>query len=253
MKNIILLITTSLITAITIAGVPESSITANQNIEYAKTTVIDALDTVVFDLSKATLVGNKLSFPVSILSDDTVNALDFSFKYNHAKLIYDSITDLTTYMQPLAFYNSNDSTVRFTSNSFQRYQNDTALLTIHFTVLSGQFAATDLNTPKAYLNGNVCTLSLSNLISTGIHAAKTMATQILVFPNPTTGEFQITGLPAAYELSISNEMGELILNEKINQEILNILPESIHLKSGIYFLKVEGKKFSETKKIVVNR
>ena len=140
------------------ARVPESSVTANQTLNYAKTASIDLLDTVVFDVSNAIKIGNVISFPISILSDDTVNALDFSFKYNQTNLTYDSITDLTTYLQALAFYNPNDSTVRFTSNSFQRYVNNTPLVMLHFTLLTSQFITSDINTIKGYLNGNVCSI-----------------------------------------------------------------------------------------------
>ena len=53
--------------------------------------VIDNLDTVVFDLSQAIIVSNKVSFPVYVLSDETINSLDFSFMYNQNNLLFDSI------------------------------------------------------------------------------------------------------------------------------------------------------------------
>ena len=106
---------------------------------------IDALDTVVFDLSQAVINGNNVEFPVSIISDDTINSLDFSLKYNQINLSYDTIIDLTTYLQSFAFYNNNDSTLRFTSYCFQAISHDTSLVSIHFNMLSAQIANADFN------------------------------------------------------------------------------------------------------------
>jgi hypothetical protein len=53
-----------------------------------KLLTIDFADSVIYDLSNAALVGNQYSFLVSIKSNDTINALDFSFKYNQLKLQY---------------------------------------------------------------------------------------------------------------------------------------------------------------------
>ena len=92
-----------------------SSTTTSNNI--TTNSQIDLSDTVVFDLSQAIITGTSIDIPISIISDDTINALDFSLKYDQVKFLYDSIIDLTTYLQAVSFYNSNDSTIRFTSNS----------------------------------------------------------------------------------------------------------------------------------------
>ncbi len=253
MKNIFTVIIASFIGSAAMAIVPAKSISSSQNHLHAKNALIDALDTVVFNLAKAAIAGNSISFPVSILSDDTVNALDFSFKYVHSKLRYDSISDLTNYLQPLAFYNPNDSTVRFTSNSFQRYGNDTALVKVHFTLLSGQFDAADLTKVKAYLNGNVCSVKVPGLLSTVVPIVPKNQDKISIYPNPSKDNFQVAGLEAlgGSELTILNELGETIFKTLVKQQTININRETLNSKSGIYFLKVQSINFFEIQKIVL--
>ena len=129
---------------------------------------INALDTVVFDLSQSVITGNNVWFPVSILSDDTIYALDFSLKYNQNNLAYDSIINLTNYLQPFSYYNSNDSTWRFTSNSLQQITNDTPLVSVSFNLIGGLLTNSDLYTIKAYLNGTQCSIKLNNVSFIGI-------------------------------------------------------------------------------------
>ena len=69
------------------------------------TLVIDSQDSVFFDLFNATVVGSTIDFPVYVKSDDVINALDFSFKYNENELEYDTILNLTNYIQHLSYYN----------------------------------------------------------------------------------------------------------------------------------------------------
>jgi hypothetical protein len=130
------------------------------NLSTARIATVDAMDSVIFDLSKTIISGSSVSFPVSIFSDDTINALDFSFKYNQTTLTYDSIHNLTAYIQPLAYYSTVDSTVRFTSYSVQSYSNAVSLVTVHFTMLGTQLNDTDLYTVNTYLNGNHCSFRM---------------------------------------------------------------------------------------------
>lgn len=154
---------------------------------------IDVNDTVVFDIGQAVINGNQVDIPVYFLSDDIINALDFSFKYNQANFTYDSIVDLTSYMQSLAYYNTNDSIVRFTSYSLQTYTNDTPLVMIRFIILSGQFCTADMNTIHVYLNGDACTYKLIDCIPSGITETNNSSiNSINIYPNPLSNEAVIT-------------------------------------------------------------
>ncbi len=124
---------------------------------------INTLDTIVFDLSKAVFVGSNIEIPVSILSNDTVLAVDFSFRFNEAILKYDSIInykapDLST----LAHFNLTDRKLRFTSSSLKQIDNNTRLISIRFVVTSGcgKITPADFNNFKTYLNGDPCSYKI---------------------------------------------------------------------------------------------
>ncbi len=143
---------------------------------------IDNLDSVVFNLSQAVDSLNYIWFPVSILSDDSIYSLDFSFKYNHNKLVFDSIIDRTNYIEFLSFYNGTDSTVRFTCNSLRKYTNDTVLVFVRFISLGGPIVDSDLNTIDVYLNGTHCSLKFISSLFNGMNEINNHS--LSFYPNP---------------------------------------------------------------------
>src|SRR4030095_8126599 len=56
---------------------------------------INASDSVLIDLDNFIKAGNDIAVPVYILTDDTIYSLDFSFKYNHDNLTYDTMVNQT--------------------------------------------------------------------------------------------------------------------------------------------------------------
>ncbi len=216
-----------------------------------KTATINLLDTVVFDLAKSDTLPTSISFPVYILSDDTINALDFSFKYNELDFLYDSISDLTTYMQTFSYYNPMDSTLRFTSNSFQRYENDSALVSIHFTVLSGQFCKEDINKVKVYLNGDGCSVKIEDCLHLAVPKIQKSKNEIKIYPNPASVEINVQpSQNALLELFATDGSRMLQTNVKANRE------EKINtaqIANGIYFLRATNAHFSITTKISIQK
>jgi hypothetical protein len=221
----------------------------DSELKSSKIVTIDLLDTVVFDISKSdTLPGGIVSFPVSIASDDTVNALDFSFKYNEDDFEYDSIVQIANYLQTFSFYNPFDSTLRFTSNSFQRYSNDTALLKIYFTKLNGEFCKDDLKAVKVYLNGNTCSSKIVECIHTGIGMSDPELEAFKIAPVPADNFFVIEGKQDATIELIGIDGRRAINTQKVGNT-LNI--ETQKMKSGIYCLHIYSTNFSFTKNIVI--
>jgi hypothetical protein len=235
---------------------------SNIHLNNGRITSIDLFDTVHFDLSNAIIATNNFSFPVLISADDTINSLDFSFKYNHQKFHYDSISTIISSIQPLAFYNPIDSTVRFTSNSFIPYKKDTALVVIHFSLLSGSIDSSDIYFVKAYLNGNLCTSHLSSILSTALFDASSVALlRPIVYPNPTNSAVNIKGVNFSKNTTctISNLKGELLGNLQLeNKSSMFEITESensiieitlrlawLNLKEGVYLLILSDEKKSQ--------
>lgn len=228
-------------------------ITNNLQLNNGRITSIDLFDTVHFDLSNAIIATNNLSFPVLISSDDTINSLDFSFKFNHQKLHYDSMNTIISSIQPLAFYNPIDSTVRFTSNSFVPYKKDTAIVMIHFSLLAGSIDSSDIYFVKAYLNGNLCTSTISSILSTALFDVSSVTLlRPIVFPNPTKSAVNITGINFSKNTTctVNNLNGKVLLSESLKNnsslfevsEIDNSIIEitlklaGLKLKEGLYLL-----------------
>lgn len=221
-----------------------SAQTSSQRIE-----TIDSLDTVVFDLSQAVINGNYVAFPVSILSDDTIYALDFSLKYDESHITYDSIIDLTNYLQSFSFYNNNDSTLRFTSNSLQAVGKDTPLVSVRFNLLATQIVNSDFNTIKAYLNGTMCSIKLLNAGTTVLDEIDDSALFYL-FPNPSKGTFKILSAVNA-KFQLMDIYGKEIFSTTnlVNNQTCEINIENC--SGGTYFIKVWNKQLETTKKILI--
>lgn len=221
----------------------------NKTVKALKTAAIDASDTIVFDLSQAIITGSFVEFPVYFHSDDAINALDFSFKYNHTNFEYDSIIDLTNYMQQLSYYNPNDSVVRFTSYSFQNYTGDSALVSIRFNILSGQFCSADINTIHAYLNGDACSYKVITCVSTGIEQITGNENLLSVYPNPANTVLNYES-PKQGSVSLFDMSSKQIYSVKCNGNTLHQI-NTENLSNGVYTMSYFNELFTIRKKIVV--
>lgn len=222
------------------------SVAQNSN----STVIINALDTIVFDIAQAQINGSYVEFPVSFLSDDTVYAVDFSFKYNYLNFTYDSILDLTNYLQQLSYYNPNDSIVRFTSYSLTRITNDTALAMIRFTPLSWQqFCLSDLNTIKAYLNGDGCSYKVIDCIPNAISDLENFTKEVRVYPIPAR-EILFIESPLGSTIELLNVNGKNIFSQNHPNKKQEIKIGTV--ANGIYLLRVFNDEFVVTQKVVIN-
>ncbi|MFM2284649.1 MAG: hypothetical protein RLZZ543_146 [Bacteroidota bacterium] len=122
--------------------------------------VINQGDTVVFDFSNPTITPGFVEFPVSIISDDQIFALDFSFNFNTVDFQYVSVTNIVGLSQVLANYNVSDQKLRLTSNDFGVYPNQTNLVSLKFSRNVAEACAINLNTIAAYLNGEPCSYKI---------------------------------------------------------------------------------------------
>ena len=213
-------------------------------------TMIDATDTIVINLSNQLLVNGKISFPVSIISDETIYALDFSFKYDQTVFAYDTILNLSPLLQSTAFYNAADSTVRYTSFSLDSLAKNTDLVTVRLNTLSSYMCNQDINTIKGFLNGDACSIKVINCLSAGLLNVNENLNAGAVYPNPTNN---ILNVESAHNVTVVllDLNGKVILepthingNEKLqfNTSTFN---------NGVYFLKLYNDSFLSVKKVVV--
>jgi len=213
--------------------------------------IIDPGDSVVFDLSKATHAGTSVYFPVSILSDDTINSLDFSFKYDHTELSYDSIHNLTAYIQPLSYYNALDSTVRFTSFSIQAYAKGVTLVTVHFTMLGSQLDSADLNTIVVYLNGNTCSNKLINPFPSAVHDIVKNGL-VKIYPNPSNGQVTVE-VSEKVCVQVLDKAGRCVYFERVVAANSKHYLPLTDMPAGIYLVRVFNERFSKIEKIAINQ
>ena len=221
--------------------------------------IIDAQDTVVFDISHADSGIGYVEFPVYFLSNDTINALDFSFKYNQTNFSYDTILKLAGYLSITSNYNLGDSTVYFTSFSITTFTNNTPMVKIRFNVSSGKFCTDDLNSVLVYLNGDACSAKITDCITDTVNsivAPVNYNESVELFPNPSNGFFQMnfnTNSSESYHLIVSDVNGKIVYKQNANSSVgendMNLHLD--FLSKGVYLLQVVFPTMNLHKKIVL--
>jgi hypothetical protein len=209
---------------------------------------IDALDTVIFDCSQLTGASGPIQIPVSIKSDDLVYAVDFSLKYDHAALQYDTTINVTTYLSGLSNYFPIDSTIRFTSSTFTPCTNDTALALIKFILLAPTFGNGNIFNLKGYLNGTLC--SIKYIPPSPVGLTENIIENFNVYPNP-ANDVATINFKNATTLRVVNLLGQTIYSENIeglSSTMLNVSEYS----NGVYFIKVDTNKGSGSQKVIVS-
>lgn len=221
---------------------------ASKPMQAQSSLLINNLDSVVFDIEQSTISGGFVEFPVKFLSDDSIFALDFSFKYNQLNFLYDSTINITTGLTALAHYNPNDSIVRVTSYSLSTLPNDSPIVKLRFQVLSGTFCNADVNTVKGYLNGDLCSNKLVNCNTTGINETG-FDKMIQVFPNPSSGVVHVNIPADGATLSITDLYGKIMLAETgaSRQHTLNLSS----LTAGLYFIIIQKDETTVVSKLIL--
>jgi len=216
---------------------------------------IDQFDTVFFDLNKANILNDKyIDVPVYIKSDDDIFSLDFSFKFNNGRLLYDTILDHTGYIQFTEYLNPVDATVRFTSNSFTKYKKDTfKIVSVRFSFSSIKIESTDLNSIMVYLNGESCSVKVIGMKNTTPNSFDIIEEDrelVRLFPNPVKDAITFSTEQKCtieiYGLNCSYSLASFTLWPDQNYTI----PVS-HLPQGIYFARVKTKSKEFSRRIVI--
>ena len=211
---------------------------------------IDAADSVIFELSQSISQLNTIEFPVYFVSDDTINAVDFSLKFDQARFQFDTITNLISALQVMAYYNTSDSTLRFTSNSLQSIPGNVPIVKVRFTAVNGLMCATDLTDVITYLNGDQCSSGVQNCVANSVSENTAIEKLMECYPNPASESINIKA-KSDFKFTISDIVGKVVFSET---ELLKDQTTSVDiskLATGIYFIIINGEGIFTSKKIVV--
>ena len=219
------------------------------------TVSIDSADSVFFSMNNAIYNGTHVSFPIYFNSDDLIYSFDYSFKFNHNRIVFDTISMEPAGMPLLAFfhYNTNDSTVRFTSSNLVSIANAAPIALIHFDFVGGTtplLDSTDLYNLKSYLNGDASSEVIIPPTTVGLNDDLAAAWGLSLFPVPVSSQLNIK-INRDANLEILSLDGKLVMsNVNLSFQGINTLNLQ-ELQNGIYLIRVvsEGKLFS--KKIVI--
>lgn len=215
---------------------------------------IDSGDTVVFDLTQIVDLGNVVSFPVSIISDDLIQSLDFSLKYNQSDLNWDTINlNTTNILNATQNFNVNDLTLRFSSyivDFNQSYNLSEPIVDIKFNVLAGVLDSSDLDIVAVYLNGNSCSYIVKVDAAVGIENTMKKAAFVNVFPNPTSNFVSLSCSDNAVA-EIVDLNGKLIVSNIELNAGQNTSVATNNLASGIYFVKFTSSNKTQFRKLIV--
>jgi len=209
---------------------------------------IDMLDTVVFDISQASIVGNQVSFPVYILTDDTVNALDFSLVFNETNFSLDTIINLTAYLQPV--YNLTMGTLYFTSYSLQEIEHNTSLLSIRLNMLGHYLCSDDLDSILVYLNGDACSTKVIECLNDGISESNKNQSHLDLYPNPVSGYLHVASDVNA-NIEVSDLRGAGIIYHSYVTAGQDLQINTAGMAPGVYSMKLSNADFVSVKKFIV--
>jgi PKD repeat protein len=126
--------------------------------------LINAQDSMIFDLNASTLTATYFEFPVYLKSDDIINSFDFAFQFNTTKLTFFSTTTTlpgNNSVSHTSYYNPLDLYLRSTLSSLSALPMNQTVLLIRFTLAAPctSLSVADFYSISGILNGVVCSTS----------------------------------------------------------------------------------------------
>jgi hypothetical protein len=209
-----------------------------------------ATEKVIFDLNRAVYTAGSVEVPVTVMSLDAINAIDFSLKFNENKLSFAGVTGVASNLEALSHFNTNDKTLRFTSSSLENVNAARPVAFVKFN-MNGSVDASDLMNTFGYINGTQAEVEVIGNFVTGI-SANDYNEVVAVFPNPATNVVNVIA-PEATSIQMMDAAGRVI------SESVSVPAGQTHsistseFAAGVYFVKISNNNFSVMKKVVVNK
>ena len=190
----------------------------------------------------------KLLVTASLSAISVVHSLDFAIEINADKLSYDSLLVYAQYLDgAIASFNSGDSTVRFSSFSFQEYQNNTPLVALQFLKLQS-IDASDFYNYRAYINGFPASVAFTSLI-TGVEEINN-SFSFQLYPNPATEYLRVETDLKDFILEISDMRGIKHITHVSGKHSLNHIPVST-LKTGMYVVTLRSEEGASSSRMLI--
>jgi hypothetical protein len=211
----------------------------------------DEANKVIFNLNQAVYANNTVEIPVSVLGTNVINSVDFALQLDESKLSFNSINNVDASLDAFSHFNTEDRTVRFTSNNMEAIQNNAVLATLKLNIVSGNVSSSDIKNAISYLNGDASGVEFVGDFSTGINAVD-FSNVVSVFPNPANEYVQVLS-PESANIQLLDAAGRLVLGSinAIGGQTQTI--NTSDLSAGVYFVRIANDNFSVMKKIVLNK
>ncbi len=231
---------------------PGNSISSDSlKISHCQEIAIGQNDSVIFNLSSAYQLSSYVDIPVFIRSAAVINSLDFEIRYNEQRVLFDTLIVLNTNLQYLYYYNIQDSTLRFTSNSLISIINDSIQLILRFEVLSTPMCSNDIQDVNALLTGDLCSHYVSNCVILGTSDLP-FKNNPQVYPNPASDFLKINPVADAI-FQIFDIKGNPISKPINIYKGTAITLSTVLFPAGLYFYRFQMESTNYTGKVVVSR
>lgn len=200
----------------------------------AASTDLRSNDVVSLDLNNAVLENNKLIVPVMVSASSDVYSVDFALQFNGNVNFVTSTSD----MQNQAYFNTDDNTLRFTSNSLTALNTNLPAAYVTFDVI-GDVTERNFTAVAGYINGDVVNFDvLGSPLSTDDKFIRSM-----VSPNPTNGNINIT-VASQVNAEVIDINGRKVMDlGKLNVGVNNF--DVSNLLSGVYSVKLSSNSNTE--------
>lgn len=218
---------------------------------------IDSADSVIYNMGAAVYTATHVSFPVYFNSDDLIYAFDYSFKYDHTRLSFDTIilAPAGSGLLAYSYYNPNDSVVRFTSSNLVAINNGVPIAYLHFDFNSGitpLLDSADLFSLKGYLNGDACSEFIVPPTTVGLNENLAIEWELNLFPVPANDNLYIK-LNREAHLSIRSLEGKVLyadINLMVNvTNSFNVQD----LPAGVYIAQISANNAIVNRKFIVSK